>query len=85
MVEQAAFFPKLKRDILLIIEVLVNVDSVKVQQFLFQINKHSRKFFTQNYSMIERGYENEGLISHKIDTSTYFGYLEFEKLYFQTL
>ncbi len=88
MVESAAqlsFAPKLKYEPLLIIEVFLNIEYEKGSDFLFQLNKHSRNFLIENLAKINRGYENEGLITHKIDTSTFFGCLMFEKLYLQTL
>lgn len=66
MVESAKVtsFLYLWSDKTLFIEVLLNLDYVKAQEFLHLINKNSRVFLTENFCMIQRGFENEGLLTH---------------------
>ena len=51
---------------------------------MFAVNKKARTFVEHNFIAIRNEFTNDGLITNKIESSFY-GYEQLEKLYFQAL
>lgn len=62
--ESATAFPfsKLIISKYLTIDVLLNIDYLEAYNFMFNLNKVTRAFFTQNFISVRDGFTNEGLI-----------------------
>ena len=71
MVESAGCFPfrKLYHDKFLILDVMMFVEHQDVLKFMFAVNKQTRAYLTQNFSTIQNGFINEGLITYDFDIS----------------
>jgi hypothetical protein len=45
------------------------VEHEDVLKFIFAVNKQTRAYLTQNFSTIQNGFINEGLITYDLDFS----------------
>ncbi len=78
-------FRRLRCDMYLIIEVLINVKYSHAFKFMFNLNKESRSFLQDNYIAFENGFVNDGYIKDAIfynEITSFDYYVSLEKLYF---
>ena len=59
----------------------MNVERSKSLEFMFGVNKETRKFLCQHYISIKNGFINEGLIVYDLECY-YNDYEQLERLYF---
>jgi len=62
-------FYKLRYNVTL--EVLKNISYYDALRFIFRVNKEARTFLLQKMTMIRNGFENDGLVIHKINLTEY--------------
>ena len=63
---------------------MMHVDYLEAYNFMFAVNKEGRSFLQNKFITIRNGFINEGLITYSWNTS-FDGFLQLEKLYFQAL
>jgi len=70
MESMSAFpFRKLRYEAYLILDVMMYIEHQEVYNFMFALNKETRKFLQQNFITVRNGFVNEGLIDHEFDCS----------------
>ena len=68
MVESFSYFPfrKLRDEKYLLLELMLYIEHPEVLQFMFSVNKETRKFLESNFITIRNGFVNEGLITFEL-------------------
>ena len=68
MVESFNDFPfrKLRDEKYLLLELMLYIEHSEVLQFMFSVNKETRKFLESNFITIRNGFVNEGLITFEL-------------------
>ena len=68
MVESLSEFPlrKLRHDPFLTIDVMMYIDYLLVQKFMFSLNKETRSFLKDNFMIFRNAFVNEGLITYDL-------------------
>ena len=68
MVESLSDFPfrKLRDEKYLTLELMLYIEHPEVLQFMFSVNKETRKFLESNFITIRNGFVNEGLITFEL-------------------
>jgi hypothetical protein len=70
MVESLSDFPfrKLRDEKFLALELILYIEHPEMLQFMFSVNKDTRKFLESNFIAIRNGFFNEGLITYELSS-----------------
>lgn len=70
MVESLSDLPfrKLRDEKYLTLELMLYIEHPEVLQFMFSVNKDTRKFLESNFITIRNGFVNEGLITYELSS-----------------
>ena len=70
MVESFSDFPfrKLRDEKFLTLELMLYIEHPEMLQFMFSVNKDTRKFLESNFIAIRNGFFNEGLITYELSS-----------------
>ena len=77
-------FQKLRYDKYLTLEAMMYVERSKSLEFMFSVNRETRKFLQKEYITIQNGFVNEGLIVFKF-SNDFKGYEQLDRLYLEAL